>query len=372
MSEKLSQVTEDFPQCQNCERKLQEQFEFCPNCGQKTNEELTIGVLFYNTISNYFSFDARFFKSFIPLMFKPGFLAEKFLGGKRLMYLHPAQMYLFVSVVFFFIFSFTVNDQTKSINEELRESRNKEKPVVHIDSIAQRKNDVIKEVNQKRKDSIARVEIRKALNDNKWLTGMDDKVIDSLMQRSDFRKNKAMNFDFSENKIDSLISQNVPDEEIYQTMGLNEDAGWLKKKLYKQALKFYKARDGGSILKTFYDTIPIALFVLLPIFAFILKILYFNKGRYAHHLVFSFYYFSFLFTVFSLIFGINRIYPIPWWIDLLITLSTFIYLLIALHRFYRQGWFLSLFKCGVATFTFMMLVLPFAVVIMALFAFLFY
>ena len=74
--------------CQNCEQPYEEGFQFCPNCGQKTNDELTLGVLFYNTISNYFSFDARFFKSFIPLMFRPGYLAKQFIDGKRLLYLH--------------------------------------------------------------------------------------------------------------------------------------------------------------------------------------------------------------------------------------------------------------------------------------------
>lgn len=93
--------SEDILRCQNCNGIIKEDYQFCPHCGQKTNDELTIGVLFYNTISNYFSFDARFLKSFLPLMFKPGDLAIKFLQGKRLLYLHPAQMYLFVSVIFF-------------------------------------------------------------------------------------------------------------------------------------------------------------------------------------------------------------------------------------------------------------------------------
>ena len=59
--------------CQNCEKQYQEGFSFCPHCGQKTNDELTIGVLFYNTISNYFSFDARFFKSFITCLIRNKF-----------------------------------------------------------------------------------------------------------------------------------------------------------------------------------------------------------------------------------------------------------------------------------------------------------
>ena len=74
--------------CKNCGEPFDEGFSFCPHCGQKSNDELTIGVLFYNTISNYFSFDARFLKSFLPLMFKPGHLAKEFIKGKRLLYLH--------------------------------------------------------------------------------------------------------------------------------------------------------------------------------------------------------------------------------------------------------------------------------------------
>lgn len=359
--------------CQNCESEINEEYEFCPNCGQKVNEDLTIGVLFYNTISNYFSFDARFFKSFIPLMFKPGYLARKFLEGKRLLYLHPAQMYLFITVVFFFIFSFTVRNQTDTLNKELKETlKSNKQSVVITDSLERRKNDSINRIETLRKDSIARAEVRKALDDNKWITGMDDKQIDSLMTRDDFSKNKSVNFDFNENKIDSLIEIDASDKEIYKTMGLEEDDGWFKKKLYAQALKFYKARDGGNILKAFYDTVPIALFILLPIFAFILKILYFKKGRYAHHLVFSFYYFSFLFTVFSIIFGVNIFWDVPDGIDWLIALSTFIYLFIALKRFYGQGWFLSFFKSSVATFTFMLLVVPTAAFIIGLLSFMIY
>ena len=359
-------------QCQNCESDLKEEFEFCPNCGQKVNEDLTIGVLFYNTISNYFSFDARFFKSFIPLMFRPGYLARKFLEGKRLLYLHPAQMYLFITVVFFFIFSFTVRNQAEIVNREIRESFNEKQGVVLKDSVAQRKIDSISDVVKRKKDSIERIEVKKALDESKWITGMDDKQIDSLVARDDFDKNKSMNFNFNGREMDSLLEIKASDEELYKSMGLEEDDGWFTKKMYAQALKFYKARDGGSILKAFYDTVPIALFFLLPIFALILKILYFRKGRYAHHLVFSFYYFSFLFTVFSIIFGANIFWDIPDGIDWLVALSTFVYLFIALKRFYGQGWFLSFFKCSVATFTFMLMVIPIAAVIIGLLSFMIY
>lgn len=347
--------------CKNCEQPYDEGFQFCPHCGQKTNDELTIGVLFYNTISNYFSFDARFIKSFIPLLFKPGYLAKEFIKGKRLLYLHPAQMYLFISVVFFFIFSFTVRNQTEQLNEELRKTLDSDDVSTVVDSLEMRKS-----------DSLNRVKIKKALKDNQYLTRMSDSEIDSIVSLEKLPKKTDISFGFNEAEIDSLIKIKAPDSEIYKTMGLEEDDGWFKTKLYEQALKFYKARDGGNILHAFYDTVPIALFFLLPIFALIIKLLYFRKGRYAHHLVFSFYFFSYLFTVFSIIFGVNLIWDIPDWIDWLIAFSTFFYLMAALKNFYARGWFVSWFKCSVATFMFMAIVIPTTTSIILLYAFMFY
>lgn len=346
--------------CKNCEQPYDDGFQFCPHCGQKTNDELTIGVLFYNTISNYFSFDARFLKSFIPLLFKPGYLAKEFIKGKRLLYLHPAQMYLFISVVFFFIFSFTVREQTDTLNQEFHKALDK-KEISKIDP-----------VELKRKDSLERIEIREALGKSKLFSGMTQKEIDSIASLDVLPKKNDVSFGFNKSEIDSLIEVNATDKEIYKVMGLEDGDGWFQRKMYTQALKFYKTRDGGNVLKAFYDTIPIALFVLLPIFALIIKLLYYRKGPYAHHLVFSFYYFSYLFMVFSIIFGINMFWDIPDWMDWLIVVSTFIYLIIALKRFYSQSWILSIFKGSVSTFAFMTFVLPTAAVIIGLFAFMFY
>ncbi len=347
-------------QCKNCDGYLKKHFDFCPYCGQKINDKLTLKVLFYNTISNYFSFDARFLKSFFPLMFKPGYLARKYLDGKRLLFLHPAQMYLFISVVFFFILSFSISNQTESLNAEFKRN-NKDVQLSEKDSL----------VNISR-DSMARIEVRKALEDNKYLTGMSTKEIDSILGRDDFRKNKVIDSNFGDSSLDSIIATGASDDAIYKHMGIEKDDGWFKRKLYAQALKFYKSRDGGSILKTFYDTIPIALFFLLPLFALILKLLYYRRGPYVDHLVFSFYFFSFLFMTFSIIFAFNLIFDLPFWISFLLLLSTFLYLFLALKRFYQKSWIGSFFKAGVATFTFMAVVLPTALIIIGLYAFLFY
>ncbi|HLV15502.1 MAG TPA: DUF3667 domain-containing protein [Xanthomarina sp.] len=348
--------------CKNCDQAFNKTFSFCPYCGQKSKDELTLGVLFYNTISNYFSVDARFFKSFLPLLFKPGYLASKFVEGKRLLYLHPAQMYLFISVVFFFLFTILVRPQTEKLDSELKKTL--EKPFIE-DSTS----------NKSHLDSLKVDKLMKPLKNNQKVIGVNDaelKVIDSILKREVNTDSNNLSFNFDEKKVDSLIGIGAPDHEIYEAMGLEKEASAFKRRLYGQILKFYKKRDGGSLLKAFYDTIPLAMFILLPIFALLLKIFYWKRGTFAHHLVFAFYFFAFLFMLFSIIIGINFILNVPNWIDWLLTLSSFLYLYVAIKRFYQQGWFLSFVKCSLVSFAFLLMVLPFTAVITGFITFWYY
>jgi hypothetical protein len=370
MSNQSLQVTEEPLQCQNCESDLNEDFEFCPNCGQKTNEELTIGVLFYNTISNYFSFDARFLKSFIPLMVKPGYLAKKFLEGKRLLYLHPAQMYLFISVLFFFVISFSTRDlvqKADKFNEKVVKSDVSQ--LISIDSL-----DLEKE-NKQALDSAQIEKIMKPLKDNQNIIGLKDadlKMADSLLKtESSKNNNMGTSWDFDKEKVDSLVAVGADKEVIYTEMGMSKDPSFIERRFFARMLNLVEGRGAGSIIQAFFDSIPISMFFLLPFFALILKVFYYKKGKYAHHLVFSFYYFSFLFTAFTIVFAVNRfIFDIPNWIDVLIVLSTYVYFLIALKHFYRQHWFLTWIKSGVITFVFILFVIPLAGLIMLAFSFL--
>jgi len=369
MTNQSLEIIEEPLQCQNCDSELDEHHKFCPNCGQKTNEELTIGVLFYNTISNYFSFDARFLKSFFPLLLKPGYLAKKFLEGKRLLYLHPAQMYLFISVVFFFIISFSTRELVREADKLNQEVVKSEILKTISDSLA------VDKENMKGLDSVKLNQIMQPLKANQKILGLKDediKLADSLIKADgDNSRNIGTSFDFDKNKVDSLVAAGVDKEIIYKEMGMSEDAGFIQRRFFSRILSLIEGKGAGSVIQAFFDSIPISMFFLLPLFAFILKIFYFNKGKYAHHLVFSFYYFSFLFTAFSILFAVNRfVYDIPDWIDVLVVLSTYIYFFFALLRFYGQHWFLTWFKSGVITFVFILFVIPTAGGLMLAFSFL--
>ena len=356
-------MEENNTSCKNCEQKFQDNFEFCPYCGQKAKDDLTIGVLFYNTISNYFSFDARFFRSFLPLMFRPGYMAKRFVEGKRLLYLHPAQYYLFVSVVFFFIFSFQAREYTQKVDNALKKG-------FESDTTSAGESDPLIVM-----DSTTIKELTKSLEENAIITGMNEAEIKELDSIINVNANTVdvpnEVFGYDKKKLDSLIAIDAPLPDQLKAMGMDEDAGFLKRRFYTQMLKFQK-NSGGGILQAFFDSIPIALFILLPIFAFTLKIFFWNRGSFAHHLVFSFYFFSFLFVVLGVILVANYIWDVPFWIGLIVSLSTYFYLLIAVRHFYRQNYFLTFLKTGMVTFIYLMFVMPIAVGIMVTTSFLFY
>ncbi|MBQ4819700.1 DUF3667 domain-containing protein [Aquimarina sp. MMG016] len=332
-------------QCKNCEKSFDESFDYCPYCGQETTDKLTFSVLFSNTISNYFSIDARFFRSFIPLMTKPGVLARRFVDGKRLTYLHPAQFYLFISVVFFFIFSFSIRKADNKFTQVLKEGFKKG---VVIDSL------------QLKKDSIGLERAKNAIKDNSVLIGVSDediKAIDSVISAK--QKEPSVSFSFQRNKLDSLIAIDAPEGDKLKAMGLEEDAGAVTQKFYAQILKFYE-KQGGGILKVLYDTIPITMFLMLPLFGFLLKLFYWKRADFAHHMVFSFYFFTFLFTSFCILILANILIGIPTWLEVLVFLSFVVYLMIALRNFYKSSWLGAFFKANTISFIYLMFIVPIA------------
>lgn len=335
----------DTYQCKNCEKSFDASFDYCPYCGQETADNLTFGVLFSNTISNYFSIDARFFKSFIPLMIKPGVLARRFVDGKRLSYLHPAQFYLFISVIFFFIFSFTIRKADNQVSKAIEKSFNQE---VSLDSLSVKI------------DSVGVETAKRVLQENQFRSVISDaeiNAIDSVL--SEAPEIPILSWNLKKEELDSLITKGAPQTEKLNAMGLKEDAGAFTTKVYVQLLKFYEQK-GGGIIKALYDIIPVAMFIMMPLFALLLKLFYWRRGVFAHHMVFSFYFFTFLFTTFSALILANIFLEIPNWLDVLVFLSLLFYLILALRNFYKSHWIGAFFKANIISFIYMLFVLPLA------------
>ena len=98
-------MEEDHPQeshCRNCGEVLRG--EFCHRCGQPERHlRAPIRSLLAEWLQEYATLDTRFLRSFISLLFRPGFLTNEYIAGRRARYIPPLRLYLFVSVVFFFV-----------------------------------------------------------------------------------------------------------------------------------------------------------------------------------------------------------------------------------------------------------------------------
>lgn len=90
--------------CPNCQFDLSDKMDFCPSCGQRIlPEHLTFTYFLKEFLNNYFSFDSRFIKTLKPLLFKPAWLTLEFIGGKRVRYINPVQVFIFSSFLYFLV-----------------------------------------------------------------------------------------------------------------------------------------------------------------------------------------------------------------------------------------------------------------------------
>lgn len=98
--------------CQNCGADTGS--NFCPECGQDCRDHtVSVKLLLQDFIRDVFTYDSRFFRSFVPLLFKPGALTVEYTRGRRVRYIPPLRLYIFVSLVFFFVVSVQVNREMR-------------------------------------------------------------------------------------------------------------------------------------------------------------------------------------------------------------------------------------------------------------------
>lgn len=103
--------------------------------------------------------------------------------------------------------------------------------------------------------------------------------------------------------------------------------------------------------------LPRMMFVLLPVFAFLLKLLYIRRGCfYIEHLVFSLHFHSFLFMLFSAILLLVELpdSPANEMVRLVLVLWGFLYLFLAMRKVYRQPLLKTSAKYGALLFSYLL------------------
>jgi hypothetical protein len=115
-----------------------------------------------------------------------------------------------------------------------------------------------------------------------------------------------------------------------------------------------KIGEDGSKAKLFLDTlrsnIPVMMLCCIPLFAFVLKILYIRKGRfYVEHLVYALHVHTFLYVAVVITalgaMAANRTLPaLSGWIIGLMSCAIFVQIFLSIRRVYGQGWFFTTLK----------------------------
>lgn len=107
-----------FTQCPNCTHTFEEVNNYCPNCGQE-NHDLNVPLkhLIWEFLEGTLHYDTKFWKTLKYLLFKPGYLTEKFNLGQRASYVPPFRLYVFVSLVFFTALAFRSQNNVKAISD---------------------------------------------------------------------------------------------------------------------------------------------------------------------------------------------------------------------------------------------------------------
>lgn len=271
--------------CLNCDTQVVGRF--CHVCGQENIEprESFVGLVthFFNDITH---FDGKFFTTVGKLVRKPGLLPVDYMNGRRARYLHPIRMYLFTSALFFLVFySYTYDSifNVKSIGSP--------PPVAMADPYTLELN-----VLNKKYPSIA--------------------AYDS----------------------------------IQRTLPAAEKHNWVERKLVRRSITMgnrYNNNVEGFLKDLSYGllhSLPSLLFVSLPLFALLLKMLYARRRFvYADHAIFLVFLYIFLFLLFITFIALDSVFSVfNKDVGSMLLFGAIVYAIIyfglSMKRFYSQGW----------------------------------
>ena len=287
--------------CLNCGTLLTGQY--CATCGQRARSRLiSIWELVRDAIGDLFELDSRLWQTLIPLSLRPGQLTREYLLGRRARFMPPFRTYLVLSLAFFLVAFFDPSAQLGLL--------------------------------------------------------LDPVSTTPAERQAEIRRQMAKDLEAEGIAVpEGLVPPEAP---AAAAEGINmgcesEDIAkmqlplWLSQRLtparLQEICERITADDGRAFVRQLTDNIPASLFILLPLMALVLKILYpLSKRYYAEHLLFVVHYHAFLFLVLTLEVLLSEFVQLARLPSLLSTLAVWavviyipVYLFKALRRVYGQG-----------------------------------
>jgi hypothetical protein len=298
---KEKEVSPENVICKNCETKFSG--HYCPECGQSVKEfDKPFSFVIYNFAGDFFSFDTRFFKTFFYLMFFPGKLTTDFFKGKRVRYAPPFRIFIFVSFILFFVLQIYSNrGLTKLLDSSINDTAN-----IKLDSVSVNLAD----------------SLMTELNSTLDTTGTSEMILDASTEILTSSVN---------------IRQLLNKLAVYYENKLANETNVKKKARLREYIRWCRSPEDGwaKIL----EYMSWAFFLLLPVFALILKLFYIRrKQNYIRHLIFSIHLHSFIFIDFFFIIFLNMLFSnFPGVITFILFLAIPLYFILALKNFYTQN-----------------------------------
>jgi hypothetical protein len=291
--------------CLNCDAQVDGRY--CKNCGQ---ENLEPKQTFWHLVTHFFNdvthFDGKFFTTLKSLLLKPGFLTEEYVKGRRMKYLDPVRMYLFVSFAFFLMYLAVGNDADK-----LRYSHDPE--LVHaIDSI---------------------IAIDKGSNDFN-------------MKGAEINGKNVMLFNFGDNYSQGLKHYDSLQNTLPDSLKSDELSQYLEKSIIGVANTYYQNPYDfmGNLMDKFYHSFSKVFFISLPIFSLVLTLLYIRRRKeffYVSHAIFTLHCYIVAWFFLLIIAIIKALIPDSDVLSAIMTLLLYfglsVYILVAMLRFYKQS-----------------------------------
>ncbi|MCZ8197015.1 MAG: DUF3667 domain-containing protein [Flavobacterium sp.] len=366
--------------CLNCNHVVAERF--CPNCGQEnTDSRKSFHELFFHFFEDLTHYENSFWKTIRNLLFKPSALTKEYLSGKRMSYLAPIRLYIFISFLTFFLIAVLPGKNIKDsiLQKEKKEASTnknisiKKHLVIGKEGIGNT-NDDFEDEDDKNEyynyDSIKAVEdakkeptkeekeIQQLLKNSKVSKSTKDTIL-SLLEKSKVEKEAEDGFiNFGYNSIEELDS--------VQKYGKEEDKEdaftyWITKKTLQVKKENTKEQIIETGIASAKSNFPKVLLIYMPIFALLLW-LFHSKKRwyYFDHGIFTLHYFSFLLLINLIMFvlrklisscGENQFISV---IEIIISfvgyLWMFYYFYPAHHRFYGETRIVSFIKSSILFF----------------------
>lgn len=325
----------EMPECLNCGAHLRGQY--CGQCGQRGSSRLiSLWELVRDAFGDLFELDSRVWQTLVPLMVRPGLLTHDYLQGRRARYMPPFRMYLVLSLLFFLVAFFNPRE-TFSIFYDPQNLEEAE---------AERQRQAEKEAEEVREDLAAQGIIVGGAQ-------VPEEALEEIGEELDDGFNIRINHDGS-----AETECEVDEFSI-------DGPAWLKRRLTPERIvhvcEQIKKDNGRQFLTNVIDNIPVALIVLLPLMAFVLKALYpLSRRYYVEHLLFFVHFHAFFFMMLVLqilLVRLNAMLSIPEAIGtLVIVAASFyvpVYLFISMRRVYGQGRLITSLKYIVLTVSYL-------------------